>query len=357
MAVAADTAPHAVRYGSAKAVAIWLFVIAAMIGVMVLVGGLTRLTGSGLSITEWRPVTGALPPLSDVAWQAEFAKYQDTPQYDLLNRGMGLAAFKTIYWWEWTHRLLGRLIGVAFAVPFLAFLWQQRIDRALAIRLGIIFLLGAAQGALGWWMVQSGLVEERVAVSQYRLAAHLGLAIILFGYVLWTAFEVVGAQKTAVANFARFRTFVLIFAALVFGQMLLGAFVAGLDAGQAFSTWPTYGGAWIPSGLYDLSPWWINHFENHTLVHFQHRTMGYAVAIAAIWLFLSIRHSGPDKPVRLAGVHVLALVVLQVALGVFTVLSGVALPLAALHQIVALLLFACALWRAYTLGDRHAAMA
>src|SRR5262245_47223217 len=197
LAAAETTTRTPVRYGSARAVAIWLFVVAAMIGLMVMVGGLTRLTGSGLSITEWRPVTGALPPLSLADWQAEFAKYQGTPQYDLLNRGMGLVAFKTIYWWEWTHRLLGRLIGVVFAVPFLVFLWQRRIDHALATRLGIIFLLGAAQGVLGWWMVQSGLVETRVAVSQYRLAAHLGLAIILFGYVLWSALEVSGAGRAS----------------------------------------------------------------------------------------------------------------------------------------------------------------
>jgi cytochrome c oxidase assembly protein subunit 15 len=338
-------------------VALWLLVIAGMIALMVVVGGLTRLTGSGLSITEWRPVTGALPPLSDADWQAEFAKYQGTPQYDLLNRGMGIAAFKTIYWWEWTHRLLGRLIGVVFAVPFLAFLWQRRIDRALAGRLAIFFLLGAAQGALGWWMVQSGLVETRVAVSQYRLAAHLGLAIILFGYILWTALEVMGARRSRIGGAARFKPLVLVFAGLVFIQMLLGAFVAGLDAGLAFSTWPTYGGSWVPAGLYDLSPWWINHFENHALVHFQHRTMGYAVAVMALWLYVSLRRLGPDKPLMMPGTHVIALTALQIALGVFTVVSGVALPLAALHQIVALALFAGALWWAYALDARYAAIA
>jgi cytochrome c oxidase assembly protein subunit 15 len=352
--VAAEAATSRdVRYGSDRGVAVWLFVIAGMIALMVLVGGLTRLTGSGLSITEWRPVTGAIPPLSEADWQAEFAKYQGSPQYDLLNRGMGLAAFKTIYWWEWTHRLLGRLIGVVFAIPFLAFLWQRRIDRARAGRLAVIFLLGAAQGALGWWMVQSGLEETRVAVSQYRLAAHLGLAIILFGYILWTALEVLGVRPTGIATASRFRLPVLVFAGLVFIQMLLGAFVAGLDAGLAFSTWPTYGDAWIPPGLYDLSPWWINHFKNHALVHFQHRTMGYVVALMAAWLFLSIRHQGPDKPLKLPSTHVIALVAIQIALGVFTVVSGVALPLAAWHQIVALALFACALWWAYALRGRE----
>jgi cytochrome c oxidase assembly protein subunit 15 len=194
-------------------------------------------------------------------------------------------------------------------------------------------------------------------VSQYRLAAHLGLAIILFGYILWTALEVLGVRPTSITTATRFRLPVLVFAGLVFVQMLLGAFVAGLDAGLAFSTWPTYAGAWIPPGLYDLSPWWINHFENHALVHFQHRTMGYVVALIAVWLYLSIRSIGPDKPLNLPSTHVIALTTLQIALGVFTVVSGVALPLAALHQIVALGLFACALWWAYALGVRHADMA
>jgi heme a synthase len=354
--VAVETSTSRVfGYSSDKAVATWLFVIAAMIALMVVVGGLTRLTDSGLSITEWRPVTGALPPLSDADWQAEFAKYKGTPQYDLLNRDMGLAGFKTIYWWEWTHRLLGRLIGVVFAVPFVGFLWQRRIDRVLATRLGVIFVLGAAQGVLGWWMVQSGLEGERVAVSQYRLAAHLGLAIILFGYLLWTALEVIGARRTSVVTAPRFRTWVLLFAGLLFVQMLLGAFVAGLDAGRAFSSWPTYGGAWIPSGLYDLSPWWINHFENHALVHFQHRTLGYVAAVLALWLFLSVQRISPDKPVRVAGIHVVALIGLQIVLGIVTVVSSVALPIAALHQIVALALFSCALWWAYVLNPQSAA--
>src|SRR5215467_10020961 len=228
MAVTTASVPSRVeRVRSDYGVGLWLIVIAAMIGLMVVIGGLTRLTGSGLSITEWQPVTGVIPPLSDAAWQAEFAKYQGTPQYDLINRGMGLAGFKTIYWWEWTHRLLGRLIGVVFLIPFLLFLRARRIDRGIAIRLGIIFLLGAAQGALGWWMVQSGLEGERVVVSQYRLAAHLGLAIILFGYILWTAMEIIGVRTTGVAPAARYRGVALLFAALVFVQMLLGAFMAG----------------------------------------------------------------------------------------------------------------------------------
>ncbi len=331
-----------------KAVGIWLLIIAVLIAATVVVGGLTRLNGAGLSITEWHPFVGVVPPLSDSDWQAEFAKYQGTPQYALLNQGMGLESFKTIYWWEWAHRLLGRVLGAVFLLPFVYFLWQRRIDRALVPRLVVIFLLGATQGALGWWMVTSGFQPNRVAVSQYLLAAHLGLAVALFAAVLWTALEIIGTRRTGVAALSRFKLWAIALAALVFIQMLLGAFMAGLDAGRAFDTWPTYGGAWIPSGLYDLSPWWINHFENPALVHFQHRTVGYIVAILVIWLFIALRRAGADKPVRIAGIHVLALTILQIALGILTVISDVPMALAAAHQIVALALFGSALWLTYS---------
>src|SRR3954469_25844773 len=303
MTIAALSTQAAAPLRTDRGVGLWLFAIAAMIGLMVIVGGLTRLTGSGLSITEWQPVTGVIPPLSEAAWQAEFAKYQGTPQYELLNRGMGIAGFKAIYWWEWTHRLLGRLLGFLFLVPFLVFLKQHRIDRGIAFRLGMIFLLGAAQGALGWWMVQSGLTGARVAVSQYRLAAHLGLAMILFGYVFWTELEVAGAARTRNAPAAHFQVWAALLVAAIFVQILLGAFMAGLDAGLAFSTWPSYAGAWIPPGLYDLSPWWTNHFENPALVHFQHRSVGYVVAALVVALYAALRHAGADRPLRIAGIH------------------------------------------------------
>ena len=346
MTASAVTFDVAVPARSDRAVGLWLFAIAALIALMVVIGGLTRLTGSGLSITEWQPVTGAIPPLNQADWQAEFAKYKGTPQYELLNRGMGLAAFKSIYLWEWGHRLLGRILGVVFLTPFLLFLWQKRIDGRIASRLAVIFVLGAAQGALGWWMVESGLGDGRVAVSQYRLAAHLGLATILFGYVFWTALEIGGAarSRTVPGRWITLSTFGL--SALVFVQMLLGAFMAGLDAGLAFNTWPSYAGRWIPVGLFDLSPWWRNHFENHAMVHFQHRTVGYLVGVVAALLLSRLAAAG--RPVKLAGIHVAALIAVQIALGVFTVLSSVALPLAALHQICALALFASTLWLAYT---------
>lgn len=355
--MALTAASTAMPYGQAqvadKAVGLWLFIIAAMIGLMVVVGGLVRLTGSGLSITEWQPVTGIVPPLSDADWQTEFAKYQGTPQYELINRGLGLAGFKAIYWWEWTHRLLGRTLGVAFLLPFLMFWRQGRIGRPLAARLSVIFLLGAAQGVLGWWMVQSGLEPSRVAVSQYRLAAHLGLAIVLFGYILWTALETIGAQRTRSVCAAQLRPWAIALGILVFVQMLLGAFMAGLDAGLAFSDWPTYGGWWIPVGLYDLQPWWINHFENHALVHFQHRTVGYGVGMLVAGMYARIMRMNSDKPLRSAANYTLLLVAAQIGLGIVTVVSMVSLPLAAMHQICALLLFGSALWWAYALNGNQ----
>jgi len=335
-----------------RGVGIWLLVIAVLIALIVIVGGLTRLTESGLSITEWRPVTGMLPPLSNDAWEAEFAKYRGTTQYALLNEGMGLASFKTIYWWEWGHRFLGRIIGFAFLFPFVYFLAKRRITGKLATRLGVIFLLGAAQGALGWWMVQSGLAD-RVSVSQYRLAAHLGLAFLLFGYALWTALEVLGAARTSQASLARFRPFAWALAVLVFFQILLGAIVAGLDAGLAFPTWPTFGGNWIPPGLYNLAPWWVNHFDNHAMTHFQHRNVGYVVGVLAVWFLVVLLRAAPEKPVRIAAIHLAAFTVAQVFLGVATVITLVALPIAALHQFFALALFGASLWLAYMLGQKR----
>jgi cytochrome c oxidase assembly protein subunit 15 len=335
---------------SDRGVGAWLLVVAGMIALMVVVGGMTRLTGSGLSITEWRPVTGAIPPLSEADWAAEFAKYQGTTQYDLINRGMGLEGFKTIYWWEWTHRFLGRLIGFVFLLPFLFFAVRRRIDKKLISRLAIIFLLGAAQGVLGWWMVQSGLVG-RVSVSQYRLAAHLGLAVLLFGYVVWTALEVYGVQRAFNPGIAaRLRPWALALVALVFVQIILGAFVAGLDAGLAFSDWPTFGGYLIPPGLFELSPWWLNHFENHALAHFQHRNVGYLAALLALWLHFAVGRAHPGRPVRIAAIHVLLVTLLQVLLGILAVVTMVSLPVAALHQFAALALFGVTLWLAYTLS-------
>src|SRR5712691_1405818 len=252
---------------SRRAIRLWLWAVAALIFAMVLVGGATRLTESGLSIVEWRPVAGTLPPLSEADWQAEFEKYKTIPQYQLVNRGMSLAEFTTIFWWEWTHRLLGRLIGAAFLLPFVWFLWKGWVEPGLRGRLWLIFGLGAAQGVVGWWMVASGLAD-RVIVSQYRLAFHLTLACVIYAAILWTADRLFARPAPAVP--ARLRAGALALLCLVLVQIYLGALVAGLRAGLIYNTWPLIDGALVPdrARLFFDQPLWRNLFENALTVQF-----------------------------------------------------------------------------------------
>ena len=319
-----------------RAVGIWLLAVAAMIAAMVVVGGLTRLTGSGLSITEWHPVTGVIPPLSHQAWVAEFGKYKEIPQYKFENRGMSLADFQGIYWWEWTHRLLGRTIGLAFLLPFLFFAWRGDIPRSRYRQMIVLFLLGGLQGVIGWWMVKSGL-ETRVSVSQYRLAIHLGFAIILLGAILYVALEFL-RPKPAQRGKGRGA---FIFIVLVFIQMLLGALVAGLHAGLIYNTWPSMNGHFLPENPFFDAPCWINFFENPGLAQFDHRIGAYIVALAAIaqW-FVS-------KNTRKTATLVVAIVAAQIGLGILTLLNQVPIPLAALHQITAVALYCAAVWHFY----------
>ncbi len=263
-----------------RLVRLWLFGVAAVVLAMVLVGGATRLTESGLSITEWRPLMGVLPPMSETQWQAEFAKYQAIPQYQTLNPGMSLAAFKTIFWWEWTHRLIGRLIGVVFALPFAWFLWKGWIDERLRLRLWLVFGLGALQGVVGWWMVASGLAD-RVEVSQYRLATHLTLACIIYVALIWTALRMNGVPAAAAPP--RIRVTAVALLILVLGQIYLGALVAGLRAGNIYNTWPDIDGGLLPSRarLFFDTPWWRNFFENPLTVQFDHRMVAYAIWLVA----------------------------------------------------------------------------
>jgi cytochrome c oxidase assembly protein subunit 15 len=330
------------------AVRIWLYAVAALIFAMILVGGATRLTDSGLSITEWKPLLGAIPPLTDADWQEAFHKYQQIPEYKIINRGMSLAEFKAIYWWEWAHRFLGRFIGVAFAVPFLILWAAGAIPRRLMPKLAGIFLLGGLQGALGWYMVMSGLAE-RTDVSQYRLTAHLALAVLIFGAVLWTAFGLgrsPGEGRAPASSLLRTGATVLLGA--VFLQILLGGFVAGTDAGMSHNTWPLINGAFIPDGLTVMQPLWRNIFENVLTVQFNHRMMGYAVALLAIAQAALVWPRG-NAPLRLSA-SVLAIgVLLQIALGVATLLSQVQIGVALAHQAGAVLLFALALHHRFLL--------
>ncbi|HEX2593910.1 MAG TPA: COX15/CtaA family protein [Rhizomicrobium sp.] len=329
------------------AVAIWLFFVAAMIVAMVVVGGLTRLTGSGLSITEWDPIVGAIPPLSDAAWQDAFHKYQQIPQYLHENSGMTLDGFKGIFWWEWAHRLLGRAIGFVFFVPFVWFAYTGAITRAEWPRMIVLFVLGGLQGVVGWWMVASGL-EFRDSVSQYRLAAHLGVALLLLGAIFWTGLEY-WRGKTPVVAKSRYITWSYVLIALIFFQMLLGAFVAGLHAGLIYNNWPMMGWRWTPEGAFFNTPWWINFFENAGLVQFNHRIVAYLVMAVALPLGWRLRKEKPGKTVVDAAGFVFVLTCTQVLLGIMTLRTHVLIWLAAMHQINAALLLCAAIWLTYEL--------
>jgi cytochrome c oxidase assembly protein subunit 15 len=351
MAQQQTISPPAGTTASGKtAVRVWLLAVATLIFLMVSLGGATRLTGSGLSITEWQPIMGAVPPLSDAAWHEAFEKYKQIPQYEHVNRGMSLAAFKLIYWWEWTHRFLGRLIGVVFLVPFLWFLVTGQLGRQLKWQLGGIFALGGLQGFIGWYMVSSGLAE-RISVSQYRLALHMTLAVAIFGAVLWVALSLGSAHRRASAArpSRRLTTGAAIIAALVLVQVAAGAFVAGLRAGAGWNTWPLMDGALVPQGLDAMSPWWANLFENALTVQFNHRMLAYAIAAAVAWHLWSLLRSEPDGPARISGLALGGAVLAQVALGIWTLLAHVPIPLALLHQAGAVAVLGAALWHWHTL--------
>lgn len=326
-----------------RAIAWWLAGVAALVFIMVVVGGLTRLTESGLSITEWKPVTGALPPMSEAHWQSEFELYKQIPQYEIMNKGMTLHEFKTIYWWEWSHRFLGRLIGLAFFVPFVFFVATRRVERGLVPRLLFLFVLGGMQGVLGWWMVMSGLVD-RTEVSQYRLAAHLGLATLIFGALIWTALDLLnGKSARLLSGLSKAAATIL---ALVFLQTILGAFVAGIRAGLIHNTWPLMAGAFIPDGLFAMKPVWHNFFESHLTVQFQHRMTAYLLLLCVGWHWWAARKTAAAPSAGWLAVAVLG----QVLLGIWTVLWVVPIPLGAAHQAGAMMVFGVAVWHLHRLA-------
>jgi cytochrome c oxidase assembly protein subunit 15 len=304
----------------------WLAVVAAMIFLMIVLGALTRLTESGLSMVEWKPVTGWLPPLGEQAWQAELQKYLSSPQGRLVNRGFDVADFKQIFWLEYLHRLWGRLIGLAVAVPLAWFWLRGQLSPWLKPRLIALLVLGGLQGALGWVMVASGLVD-RPSVSQYRLAAHLLLAVALYGYTVWLVLELGSAPRRDDPKIRREADGMIGFLLVV---MTFGALMAGLRAGTAHSTFPTMSGYWIPPGMFDLSPWWINPFENGTTIQFIHRWLAKILVLGVIVLAIRTR-----RPETLAAGFV---AFLQLGLGIATILSGVNIALAAAHQAGAVLL-------------------
>ena len=332
-----------------RAVRIWLIVIFALVVAMIAVGGLTRLTDSGLSITEWRPVTGAIPPLSDADWQAEFAKYQQSPEYRLQNSQMDLQAFKTIFWWEWGHRLLGRVIGLVWAVGLVFFAATRRVPAGWMGRLLMLGVLGGLQGAIGWWMVASGLEGDRVDVASYRLAVHLGLAFIILGFIGWYVLllsrsesALMTARRGREAKLFSLSTGLLHFAFL---QILLGALVAGIDAGRAFPTWPLMGESFFPADAFyatdmqgNVLPVWHAFFENPGLVQFMHRMAGYLLFIFGVVVWLRGRKSA-HRDTRFAFNMVMLMLVAQAGLGIMAVLTSAHLHVAITHQIGAVILW------------------
>jgi cytochrome c oxidase assembly protein subunit 15 len=320
-----------------RALRVWLWSVAALVFAMVVVGGTTRLTDSGLSIVEWKPVTGAIPPLSETEWQVEFDKYKTIPQYEVLNKGMGLRAFKVIYWWEWSHRQLGRLIGLAFALPLALFWWRGWLAPQLKPKLVALLALGGGEGALGWWMVFSGL-SVRTDVSQIRLALHVTLAAIILVAIVWVAQSLAPPrQRAPVRQASRRLGYALL--PLVLAQIFLGGLVAGLNAGLSHNTWPLMDGRLVPplADLYVMSPAWLNHFDNAMTVQFQHRLLAYLIVVLALWHAVVLRRANAGGAARRAmAVAVTALA--QAAIGIMALLLIVPLWAALLHQAVAILL-------------------
>lgn len=314
----------------------WLGIWAVMLLVAVVIGGITRLTDSGLSITEWKPVTGVVPPMGEAAWREEFGKYQRIPEYRLEHPTMDLAGFKRIYLWEYFHRLWARIVGLALVIPMAIFWWRRRLDAKLKRRVVVILALTGLQGALGWFMVRSGLTV-RTDVSQYRLAAHLGLAFGIIALTVATAARLL--IPTVTSGSSRLRAAAIGWTALVFTTAIAGAFVAGLDAGKIYNEFPLMGGRVVPMGYGRLSPWWANLFDNVIAVQFNHRLLAWLTAVLGLGLGLVVARRKVGGVARWSAGAIVAMVVIQFLLGVLTLLRSVPIPLAASHQAGAVVLF------------------
>lgn len=326
---------------------IWLAVVLVAIFALVLVGGATRLTDSGLSITEWKPVHGVIPPLSEAEWQEELELYRQIPEYQLINKGMSLDEFKTIYWWEWAHRLLARGVGILFGVPLLFFLATGRVEKRLRWPLFGLLVLGGLQGAVGWWMVASGLVD-RVDVSQYRLATHLTLACLIFAAIVWVMRGLAPHSADPVPS-QGLKSGAGALTGLVLVQIYLGGLVAGLDAGLASSTWPLMNGALVPDGLWEISPAWRNVFENQLTVQFVHRLGGYLLFGLTLWHMLAAISRGAGSTHCRRAIVLFVLVTIQALIGIVVIVTQVPVGWALAHQgwAVVVLGFAVAHWRGF----------
>jgi cytochrome c oxidase assembly protein subunit 15 len=333
------------RDGHDRAVAVWLLTCAAMIFVMVLLGGITRLSGSGLSIMEWKPLMGAFPPMSTAEWERVFALYREIAQYKNVNHGMTLAEFQGIFWWEWSHRLWGRLIGLVFFLPFLWFLVRGYLRKAWAPKLAAIFILGALQGAIGWYMVASGF-EDRDSVSQYRLVLHLGMALLIYALILWCAFDLLRPRPLPGNASAALplRRHAIALLSLIAIELALGGLVAGLHGGLIYNDFPLMNGDWIAPDVFSLSPWWVNVTENPVTAQFLHRIGAALVTVTLVWLFVRVWRSDLPEAVKARSGILLAALVLQVALGISTLMLVVPLPLAVAHQGGAVILLTATLY-------------
>ena len=344
-----STAPRVARTNcNLRPVAIWLLICCALVFAIVVIGGVTRLTRSGLSIVEWQPIAGTIPPLSVADWQEAFGKYQQTPEFAKVNHAMTLDEFKQIFWWEYIHRLLGRVIGAAFLLPFLWFAIRGKITGSLAWKLTGIFVLGGLQGAMGWYMVKSGLIDDP-RVSQYRLTAHLGLAFVIFAAMFWLALDLLFPRDDVSRVSWSLRRAGTALVALVFVMVLSGGLVAGIHAGHAYNTFPLMHGHVVPPEIFMLSPVWKNFFENMATVQFNHRLIAWALAIMVPLFWMASRRIGLPQRARLAVNLFLAMLVVQIALGISTLLLVVPTPLAAMHQAGAMLLFAAAIFARHSL--------
>lgn len=346
--IEADTVTHG---SSRRSIAVWLLCCCLLVFSMVVLGGVTRLTGSGLSMVSWRPVSGVIPPLSETEWSAEFERYKASPEYQKINRGIGLDRFKQIFWFEYAHRLLGRSVGIVFLIPFLYFLFRRRIDGALSAKLVFLFVLGGLEGLLGWYMVKSGLVDKP-HVSQYRLTAHLAAAILIYGYMLWVALGLWFERERAPVDAAAVRGPAKLITALIVLTTLSGGFVAGLKAGLIHNTFPKMGGQWIPDGLLLMQPPLVNLFENPVTAQFNHRLLAMIASFSILALWFHGRRRVLPSRVRMGYHALVAVAIVQVALGVTTLLFRVPVATAAAHQGGALVLFSVAVYLNHALRRR-----
>ncbi|MEM6583110.1 MAG: COX15/CtaA family protein [Pseudomonadota bacterium] len=339
-----------------RQVATWLLICAGVLLGMILLGGVTRLTNSGLSMVDWRPVTGIIPPLTEQAWLEEFEQYRQYPEYQKVNKGMSLDAFKSIFMYEYLHRVLGRLIGLLYLLPLLYFAWRGRIRQGLTPKLVLLFFLGGCQGLLGWYMVKSGLVDNP-RVSQYRLTAHLGLAVVIYAYMLWLAFDLLFQRAPSTGPpvsrpNARFSQVLIV---LVYLMILTGGLVAGTRAGYAYSTWPLMGDSFFPPGLYAWTPAWLAMFEDVTTIQFNHRMFAYGLTVLLCLFALRVFRSGAGPRANLAVALVLVALALQLVLGISTIVLHMPIALAAAHQGGAILLLSAVLFASHILVKQEVA--